>query len=128
MKTLPGPVNVVLQQPSPPKQHMHKRPLGVIPSETEFSIMLTDRLSTVIVSPSFKYLYTGVPPAATNKTLSLVPLIFWRKQPNPAQQQVRIEQSKSQAVYENRREDCVRLTTSETLVFLVSRGYLGVMP
>jgi hypothetical protein len=59
--------------------------------------MVTERLSTVTVSPSFSCAKMGVPPDATNKTLSLVPLIFWRKHPKPAQQQVFSEQSKSQA-------------------------------
>jgi hypothetical protein len=58
--------------------------------------MVTERLSTVTVSPSLSCLKMGVPPDATNKTPSLSPLIFWRKQPKPAQQQVNGEQSKSQ--------------------------------
>jgi hypothetical protein len=60
--------------------------------------MVTDRLSTVILSPAFSCLKIGVPPDATNNTLSLAPLIFWRKHPNPAQQQVLSEQSRSQPV------------------------------
>jgi hypothetical protein len=85
----------VEQHPSPPKQHMQILPFGVIPKLTVFSIIVTERLSTVTVSPCFSCLKMGVPPDATNKTLSFSPLIFWRKHPKPAQQQVFNEQSRS---------------------------------
>jgi hypothetical protein len=103
IKTLPGPVRVVEQHPSPPQQHIQRRPFGVIPNVTVFSIMVTERLSTVTVSPSFSCVKMGVPPDATNKTLSFSPLIFWRQHPKPAQQQVFSEQSKSQAAKMNKK-------------------------
>jgi hypothetical protein len=96
IKTLPGPVRVVEQHPSPPKQHIQIRPFGTIPKVTVFSIMVTEALSTVTVSPASRLAKMGVPPDATKKTLSFVPLIFWRQHPKPPQQQVAGEQSKSQ--------------------------------
>jgi len=98
-KTLPGPVKDVLQQPSPPKKQLHKRPLGEVPSVTPCSMATTEWLSTMTVSPSCKTRYRMVPPAFKKATLLSVPVIFCRKQPKPAQQHVVGEISKSQPMF-----------------------------
>ena len=96
--TLPGPVKVIEKHPSPPHKQVQNHPLGVILRVTSFSMATTDLLSTITISSSPRSRNTMVPPAFIKATLSRVPVIFCRQQPNPAQQHVVGEISKSQPV------------------------------
>mmetsp|Transcript_21681 Transcript_21681/g.36481 ORF Transcript_21681/g.36481 Transcript_21681/m.36481 type:complete len:105 (+) Transcript_21681:303-617(+) len=97
MTTKPGPVNVVLNIPSPPQQQLQQPPELSTPILTDSWNPTTESVSTRSFSPASSVLVNTVPDALRNKVPA--PEAFCRIKPMPPQQQLQQLQSQSTVTF-----------------------------